>query len=140
MPPDGCEARNHGGNNTAGQEEGTWAGNTQLLHVCHEIYVELARHGHGDRDQVNRDFGPVPIVGCTADPIQLRQLFDVAPVQICLGANAHVEKDDADAPSWGGQEGGCGGLRIVKPATDVQQKGWMVVCFPGSHQETPYGT
>ena len=60
----------------------------------------------------------------------MRQLFDIAPVQICLGANAHVKKNDADALSWGSREGGCGGLRIVKPATDVQQEVWIVVCFP----------
>ena len=35
---------------------------------------------------------------------------DVAPVEICLGANAHVEKDDADAPSWGGRAGGLASL------------------------------
>ena len=64
------------------------------------------------------------------DPIQLRQLINIPPVQICLGANAHIEEDNTDPAAWGDRQGCCGRVRVVEPATDIKEKVWVVVRYP----------
>jgi hypothetical protein len=48
--PDGCEARDYGGDNTASQQKGTRPGDAQLFHIGQEIDVELAGHGDWNRE------------------------------------------------------------------------------------------
>ena len=119
VAPDRGEARDDGGQNTAGQQKGPRAGNAQCLHVDQEILVKLPSDGHRNGESVNRHVCPVAGAGGSREPGQLGQLVHVAPVQIRLGAETHIEEDDADSPAGDGRQRGGRGVRIVESAADV---------------------